>query len=156
MGVLVCAGCAAFSSDSDVQRATQGPTADEIYMTRFVRGYARLPTFDEKQAWRADLDNRVSDYFVKRPDVGTSALATQFRFYRRVQVGMSREEVTLLLGPAEATTTDAKLMETAAKKFWPQVKEHAREMWIYPGAWQLYFDGDRLVDLTVAGKPPLE
>jgi len=29
-------------------------------------------------------------------------------------------------------------------------------MWIYPGGWRLYFDGDSLSDITVAGKPPLE
>mgnify|MGYP001268884484 FL=1 len=27
-------------------------------------------------------------------------------------------------------------------------------MWGYPGQWVLYFNGDRLVDLTVVGKPP--
>jgi hypothetical protein len=35
------------------------------------------------------------------------------------------------------------------------VKRHAGEMWVYPGGWQFYFDTDRLVDLTVVGKPPL-
>ena len=37
----------------------------------------------------------------------------------------------------------------------PTIKERATEMWVYPGGWQLYFDADRLVDLTVVGKPPL-
>jgi hypothetical protein len=27
-------------------------------------------------------------------------------------------------------------------------------MWVYPGQWALYFNGDQLVDLTVVGKPP--
>ena len=46
-------------------------------------------------------------------------------------------------------------MATAAQQFWPAVGQNAREMWIYPGGWSLYFDGDRLVDITVTGKPPL-
>jgi hypothetical protein len=46
-------------------------------------------------------------------------------------------------------------MATAARQFWPAVGQRAREMWSYPGGWFLYFDGDRLVDITVTGKPPL-
>ncbi len=121
-----------------------------------MRDYARAPSFDETQAWRDDLDRRVSDYLIKHPDIGTSPRASQFRFHRRVAVGLSKEEVTLLAGAPDATTTDEALMEVAARQFWPQVKARAREMWVYPGGWQLYFDGDRLVDLTVSGKPPIE
>jgi len=52
-------------------------------------------------------------------------------------------------------TDDGATMETAARQFWPAVGQNAREMWTYPGGWSLYFDGDRLVDITVTGKPPL-
>ena len=68
---------------------------------------------------------------------------------------MTREEVTLLLGAPSVRTDDAARMATAARQFWPAVGQNAREMWIYPGGWSLYFDGDRLVDITVTGKPPL-
>ena len=88
--------------------------------------------------------------------MGTSPRVSQFRFHRRVAVGMTKEEVRLLVGPAEAVTADAALMQSAARQFWPQIKDRAREMWVYPGGWQFYFEGDRLVDLTVSGKPPLE
>jgi hypothetical protein len=125
-------------------------------MTRFALGYARLPTFDETLAWRTDLDHRVSDYLVKHPEVGTSPRASQFRFQRRVAVGMSKEEVTLLVGRPEVVSTDVVTMEKGARQFWPVIKERAGEMWVYPGGWQFYFAGDRLVDLTVSGKPPLE
>ena len=68
---------------------------------------------------------------------------------------MSKEEVMLLAGVPNEATQDEAQMRAAARQFWPGVKERAKEMWVYPGGWQFYFEGDRLVDLTVAGKPPL-
>jgi len=34
-----------------------------------VAGYARTPTFEETFAWRDDLDKRISDYYVKHPEI---------------------------------------------------------------------------------------
>jgi hypothetical protein len=149
------AGCATGARDGDVQRATQGPTADEIYMARFAGDYGRLPTFDESTAHRADLDRRVSAYLTRHPEISTSERASQFTFHRRVAVGMSREEVRLLIGPPAGATGEAASMEAAARQFWPAIAPRAAEMWSYPGGWHLYFSGDRLVDVTVTGKPPL-
>lgn len=115
-----------------------------------------MPTFDETFAWRDDLDRRISDYLIKHPEIGVSPRAQQFRLHRRLAVGMTREEVTLLAGSPDAATIDVAAMEAAAKQFWPQVGEQAKEMWVYPAGWRLYFDGDRLVDMTVAGKPLIE
>jgi hypothetical protein len=155
--VLSLAGCATSSgpSDKDVQRATEGPTADEVFMSRFLEGYGRLPTFDESTAFRIDLEQRVSEYLTKHAELSTSPRASQFTFHRRVSVGMSKEEVALLAGTPKETTQEEAPMRTAARQFWPAVKQRAKEMWVYPGNWQFYFDGDRLVDLTVFGKPPL-
>jgi hypothetical protein len=155
-GVIVVAilgGCASGSSE-DIQRTTEGPTASEVFTTRFLDGYGRSPTFDESTAFRVDLDERISDYMVKHPDLATSPRASQFTFQRRISLGMTREEVVLLVGVPDETTLDQALMQEAARQFWPAVKEHAKEMWVYPGGWHLYFDGDRLIDLTVSGKPP--
>ncbi len=124
-------------------------------MSRFLQGYGRLPTFDESAAFRVELEQRVSDYLTRHPEVSTSPRASHFTFHRRVSVGMSREEVMLLAGAPYEATRDEAQMQAAARQFWPAVKQRAREMWVYPGGWQFYFEGDRLVDLTVAGKPPL-
>jgi hypothetical protein len=124
-------------------------------MARFVGDYGRLPTFDETLAFRAALDDRVAAYLSRRPDLSTSTRASQFTFHRRAAVGMTGDEVTLLLGAPSIRTDDGARMATAAGQFWPAVGEHAREMWTYPGGWSLYFDGDSLVDITVTGKPPL-
>ena len=153
---LAClGGCATEKAEQQVQRATEGPTAEEVFMSRFLNGYGRLPTFDESLAFRADLDQRVSDHMAKHPELSTSARAGQFTFQRRISVGMTKEEVVLLAGAPSAASPDEAQMKEAARQFWPAVKEHAKEMWTYPGGWQFYFDGDRLVDLTVLGKPPL-
>ena len=157
MALMALAGCATTTelSDKDVQRATAGPTTDEVFMSRFVRGYGRLPTFEESTAFRVEQEQRVSDYLAKHPELSTSPRASQFTFHRRVSVGMSKEEVMLLAGVPNEATQDEAQMRAAARQFWPGVKERAKEMWVYPGGWQFYFEGDRLVDLTVAGKPPL-
>ena len=152
---MVLGGCASIN-EVPVQRATIGPRADSIYNARFVRGYARLPTFDETSKFRDDLARRVSDYLSKHPDIATSPRASQFRFERRVDLGMSKEEVTLLLEVPDAMTADAERMKASAAIFWPEVSKQAKEMWTYPSGWSLYFDADRLVDITVRGKPPIE
>jgi hypothetical protein len=82
--------------------------------------------------------------------------ARKFRVERRVVVGMNREEVVVLAGRPDATTGELAAMQAAAKQFWAQVSERAKEMWVYPNGWRLYFDGDWLVDMTVAGRPAIE
>ena len=155
VGLVSLGGCAMGQSEQVVQRTTEGPTAEEVFRSRFLDGYGRLPTFDESLSFRTDLDQRVSDYMAKHPELSTSTRASQFTFQPRISIGMTKEEVVLLAGAPSAATPDEATMQSAARQFWPVVREHATEMWIYPGGWQLYFDGDRLVDLTVLGKPPL-
>lgn len=149
-------GSCATINEVPVQRATVGPRAESIYNARFVRGYARLQTFDETSKFREDLARRTSDYLTRHPAIATSPRASQFRFERRVDLGMSKEEVTLLLGAPDAVTADPDKMKAAAEMFWPEVSKQAQEMWTYPSGWSLYFDADRLVDITVKGKPPIE
>lgn len=153
--VLLVVGCAA-PRTVPVQRATEGPAAEEVYRMRFAQGYGRLPTFDESASWRDELDRRVGDYLNRNPGVGTSPRASQFRFQRRVSVGMTKEEVLLLLGPPDAIATDEATMKLAAETFWPEIGRRAKEMWIYPPGWQLYFEGERVVDVTARGRPPIE
>ena len=147
------AGCAKFG---EVQRATQGPTADEVWVARFLLGYGRLPTFDEKVAWKDGIEARILAYLSRRPEVATSPRASQFRFQRGVMVGMQKDEVVLLLEQPDTVTSDEAAMRAAAGRFWEPIGRHAKEMWTYPPGWRLYFDGDRLVDVIVADRRPLE
>jgi hypothetical protein len=140
----------------DVQRATGGPTSDDVAVARFVRDYGRAPTFEERTALKEATESRIFRYFAQRPDVASSPRASQLRFRQAVVVGMSKEEVLLLLEQSDSVTSDAAAMSAAAGTFWPAISKRAKEMWTYPPAWRLYFDGDVLVDVTVAGAPPLE
>jgi hypothetical protein len=160
--LLVVAGalsaCATTDGEKsvDVQRATQGPTAEEVWMARFVKGYDRFPTFDEKVAWKEGLETRILAFFSQRPDIATSPRASQLRFERSVVVGMQKDEVVLLLEQPEASTSDPTAMRAGAGRFWPPIGARAKEMWTYLPGWRLYFDGDRLVDMVVAGRSPLQ
>ena len=154
--LLVAGALSGCASGGAVQRATQGPTADEVWLARFFQGYARWPTFDEKVAWKDGFESRVLAYLSRRPEVATSPRAGQFRFQRAVMVGMTKDEVVLLLDQADTVTSDGAAMRAAAGRFWEPIGRHAKEMWIYPSGWRLYFDGDRLVDVIVADRRPLE
>ena len=147
------AGCA-LARPGSVQRVTEGPTAEDIFAARFAEGYKRQPTFDESTAFRAEMEQRINDYFARHPDIAASPRASQIRFARRVSVGMSRDEVLVLIGEPVASTRDPRAMREAAGQFWPYIQERAQEMWSYPGSWQLYFDPAQLVDLTYVGQPP--
>jgi hypothetical protein len=153
LALLAAAGCGTFSGQ-EVQRVTEGPTAEEIFSARFVAGYKRPPTFDETTSFRADMDQRIGDYFARRPDLAATPRASELRSARRVSVGMFKDEVLLLAGEPLADTRDPAAMRAAARDFWPAVQGRAQEMWIYPGNWQFFFSGDQLVDLTYVGPPP--
>jgi len=146
-------GCA---SGGGVQRATQGPAADDVWVARFVQGYGRLPTFDEEIAWKEGLESRVLAYLSRRPEVATSPQASRLRFQRSVVIGMQKDEVVLLLEQPDTMTSDEAKMRAAAGRFWEPIGKYAKEMWTYPSGWRLYFDGDRLVDVIVAGRRTLD
>ncbi len=138
-------GCAAFTID---QRASEGPTAEDIWKARFQMVNGRSPTFSDAGNFEDELDARVGEYLRKNPEVANSYRVGTLRFLRQVSVGMKKEEVTLLLGRPLEVTEDPARMQILARKWWPAVKPHAKEAWMYPAGWTLYFDGDTLTDIT--------
>ncbi len=146
LAAVLLGGCGTFTLD---QRALEGPEASRIWKTRFVGGYGRSPSFEETQRFEDQLDQKVRAYLDRHPELVAASRAPNLRFWRRVSVGMTKEEVQLLLDSPDDTTTDPVRMQAAARRFWPEVKKRAKEMWSYPGGWSLFFDGDELVDLTV-------
>ena len=144
LGVLL-GGCALFTVD---QRASEGPTAEDVWKERFKLVNGRGPSFSETQGFEEQMDAQVREFLRKNPEVGNSYRATHLRLFRQVMVGMTKEEVTLLLGKPHDVTDDAARMEVLARRWWPAVKANAKEAWVYPGGWTLYFDGDALTEMT--------
>jgi hypothetical protein len=142
---LMLGACAGRTTE---QRTTQGPTAHELWMYRMVTTNGREPTFDERMYWQNDLEDQIGRYLRTHPEAANSLEVSTFRFYRRVAVGMTKDQVVILLGPPVKTTTDTAEMEKSAKKYWPVLKDRAKEAWAYPLGWFFYFADDRLVDIT--------
>jgi hypothetical protein len=142
---LLLGGCALFTID---QRTTEGPTAEGIWKARFQAAQGRSPSFVEKQTFEEEMEARVRDFLWNNPEVANSLRVGNLRLFRQVTVGMTKGEITLLLGKPQDVTDAPARMEALARQFWPAVKAHAKEAWLYPAGWTLYFDGDALTDIT--------
>ena len=131
------------------QRAIQGPTADEIWTAGVVLMTGREPTFDEKHQWQVQIDHRISQYLHQHPEIANSADVQIFRFVRQVTVGMTKEQVVVLLGAPVIATQDAAEIEKFARGYWPLIKpRNVTEAWLYPQGWRLYLSESKLVDIT--------
>lgn len=144
---LVLAGCAAILPPVE-QRSTQGPTARQMWTYRMLAQMGREPTFDERAHWETQLDVQTSRYLAAHPEAANALDVSQFRYAHQVTVGMDKEQVLILLGPPEGTTTDQALIEKLARRFWPALRGNVTEAWVYPLGWSMYFAGQRLVDIT--------
>jgi hypothetical protein len=143
---LALAACA---SMRDVeQRTTQGPTAEQLWLHGQVLANGREPTFEERLHWRDRLDDGIARYLREHPETANSLDITAFRFERRAIVGMTKDQILLLLGRPLATSADPGEIEKRARKYWPAVREQAQEAWAYPLGWTFYFAGGRVVDIT--------
>jgi hypothetical protein len=145
--VLAAAACASYLPTVE-QRTTQGPLAEELWTYRVAQANGREPTFEERLHWERELDFAIGRYLAKDPEFANSPGVLTFRADRQISVGMSKEQVTILLGAPQQATTDAVAIEKLAGKYWPDVKPQATEAWVYPLGWRLYFAGARLVDIT--------
>ena len=131
------------------KRTTQGPTAQQLWAWRMASQLGREPDFDERRYFDDELELRIARYLREHPDDANAFGVTAFRFDRQVSVGMSREQVAILLGPPVAQTEDSAAMEKQARKFWPDIKPRARAAWTYPLGWTVYFgEEERVVDIT--------
>ncbi len=144
---MVLIGCGTLRKPVE-QRTTQGPTAEQFWTYRMVLANGRAPNFDERRHWQNDIDDEIGRYLRAHPDAANSLEISTFRFYRRATVGMTKEQIVILLGPPETTTTDSAEMEKLARQHWPAIKARAKEAWTYPLGWRFYFAGDRVVDIT--------
>jgi hypothetical protein len=143
---VVVTGCASMRRVE--QRTTQGPSAREIWYLRMITQNGREPTFDERLDWENQLETKISRYLSANPEAANSLQVSSFRFDRRAAVGMTKEQVFLLLDAPVVVTSSEADMEKLARRYWPLMKGNVTEAWVYPMGWNLYFAGSRLVDIT--------
>lgn len=130
------------------QRTTQGPTALQMFNWKVLSETGREPMFEEKRVWDQQIEDLISAYLRKHPDKANSFDVTTFRFLRQVTVGMDKEQVLILLGAPAVISGDQDQMEKIARRYWPQIQGNATEVWVYPLGWNMFFAGQRLIDIT--------
>ena len=121
--VLLLFALAACRSTAGEQRTLQGPTALEIWTAGVILRTGREPTFDERYQWDSQMERRISTYLSAHPEISNSPEVSNFTFLRQVAVGMSKEQVQLLLGLPVGAATDPAEIEKLARAYWPLIKE---------------------------------
>lgn len=115
---------------------------------RVLTESGREPTFDERRQWDSHLEDKIGTYLREHPDKASALDVSTFRYLRQVTVGMDKEQVLILLGAPVLVSGDQAQMEKIARVYWPQIKGNATEVWVYPLGWNMFFAGQRLIDIT--------
>jgi hypothetical protein len=145
--VAVAAGCATWRSATE-QRTTRGPNARQMYLYRVGIENNREPTFDEWRFWEDQQERRIARFLVEHPEIANRTDVQTFRFEQQATVGMTKDQIVIILGQPETKTAAPAEMEKLARRYWPQIKGQASEAWVYPLGWRLYFADSKLVDMT--------
>jgi hypothetical protein len=152
---LILGACAMLAKHREVeQRTTQGPTAQQMFNLRTMTESGREPTFEERRQWDEQIEQRISAYLTQHPDKANAVDVSTFRFLRQSAVGMDKEQILLLLGGPVAVSGDQAQIEKIARRYWPMIQGNATEVWVYPLGWNMFFAGQRLVDITQYIAPP--
>ena len=144
---LAAAGCIPRRGPVE-QRSTQGPTSTQMLNLRVLSEAGREPTFEERRQWDAQVEDKISAYLREHPEKASALDVSTFRYLRQVAVGMDKEQVLILLGAPVLVSGDQAQMEKIARVYWPQIKGNATEVWVYPLGWNMFFAGQRLIDIT--------
>jgi hypothetical protein len=139
-------GCAARMES--VERVAQGPKAQEVFIVRSYFANSREPNFDEKRMWEDRIEERVAKYLREHPELQQTTRYSDFRFWRQVAVGSTRDEVRALLEEPDEETIDPALMGALARQHWPALVRRAKEAWVYPPTWVIYFDDQGVVEMV--------
>jgi hypothetical protein len=123
-----------------VEYTTRGPSADDLFTARSYAVNGRAPSFDEKRQWEGRVEERVYQYLRDHPELQQSSRYTDFRFWWLVTTGSTPAEVRVLLEEPQEQTVDPARMAALAQRHWSEIQPKAKEAWVYPTAWVLYFD----------------
>ena len=130
-----------------LERTTRGPNAEEFFVQQSLATNGRPPNFDEKRVWQDQMDEKVKKYLRDHPEIEGTARYTEFRFWRQVAPGSTPAEVKVLLGEPREQTIDPDLMAFLGEQHWVAVRATAKEAWVYPLGWIVYFDDTGVVDM---------
>jgi hypothetical protein len=147
MVATLLVGCAARRMEVE-QRSTQGPTSEQMLNLRVRTESGREPTFEEKRQWDTQIEEKISTYLRANPDKANALDVSTFKYLHQVTLGMDKEQVLILLGAPVAVSGDQAQMERIARGYWPAIKGNATEVWVYPLGWNMFFAGQRLIDIT--------
>jgi hypothetical protein len=146
---VLLVGCAVMKPAAIDQRSPTGPTAEQVYVSRTLLQAGREPTFEERLRWNDTLDRQISRYLAEHPEAANNYDVAAFRFEKQPAVGMTKEQVLVLLGTPDSMTTDPAEVEKLARGFWPQIKTGGvGEAWVYPLGWRFFFAGPQLSAIT--------
>lgn len=142
---LGAGGCATPMSSDVPERMGRGPRAEEMFYARVYAASAREPNFDERRQHIDRMDDRVFKYLREHPEIENKIYYSEFRFWRQVAEGNTPEEVRTLIDEPLEQTIDPARMGVLAKQEWAEVQKKAKEAWVYPMGWILYFDDKGVV-----------
>ena len=142
---LLTAACAA--TEPVLERTTRGPNAEEFFIMQSFAVNGRGPNFDEKRVWQDQMDEKVFKYLREHPELENTSRYSEFRFWRQVTTGSTPGEVKVLLGEPRERTIDPALMASLGEQHWQAVRTTAKEAWVYPLGWVVFFDDKGVVDL---------
>jgi hypothetical protein len=143
---LVAAACSSLT-DTTLERTTRGPNAEEMFIQQSFASNGRAPSFDEKRVWQDQMDEKVFKYLREHPELENTSRYSEFRFWRQVTTGSTPGEVKVLLGEPRERTIDSALMASLGEQHWQAVRTTAKEAWVYPLGWVVFFDDKGVVDL---------
>ena len=135
---LLTAACAA--TQPTLERTSRGPSAEELFIQQSFAANGRPPSFDEKRVWQDQMDEKVFKYLRDHPELESTSRYSEFRFWRQVAPGSTPGEVKVLLGEPREQTIDPALMGVLGEQHWTALRPTAKEAWVYPLGWVVYFD----------------
>lgn len=130
-----------------LERTTRGPNAEEFFVQQSYATNGRPPSFDEKRIWQDQMDEKVKKYLREHPEIENTARYTEFRFWRQVAPGSTPGEVKVLLGEPREQTIDPDMMAFFGEQHWVAMRATAKEAWVYPLGWVVFFDDSGVVDM---------
>jgi len=144
--LLTASGCLSQITKETAERMGRGPRATEVYFARAVSASGRRPSFDEKRMWEDRLDDRLTRYRREHPELEQTPRYSDVRFWKQVSEGATRDEVKALLEDPDEQTIDPAMMGALAEAHWSSIGAKAREAWVYPLGWVIFFDDTGAVD----------